>query len=364
MDQLDRHAPRLTVKETFDFAFQCKSGGTHRPIRLKESSEARAVIEEMDKENFLVESVMEGLGIAHVADTFVGNSDVRGVSGGQRRRVTVGEMMQTGWSGTAIMCADEVSNGLDSRSAYDIIRSMSYFSKVFKRTRVISLLQPSPETFSMFDEVIVLSEGHIIYAGPIDQVVEYFEKLGYQLPARMDVADFLQTVSTPDGAELFKPADPSGQHYTAKRFAETFRSSVFGQKIKHQLDSSHPFPLRELAATLDEEMGTDLSLSIDEISDILSEFRIRFRNSFVRSTWLVLKRHFTIWRRDKRFVIANFIKNLVMGLSVGMVFYQADNAVQYFGALFQGMLFIMLGESTPTLFFFINAARVSFKVVI
>jgi hypothetical protein len=73
------------------------------------------------------------------------------------------------------------------------------------------------------------------------------------------------------------------------------------------------------------------------------QLNIQYRNSFLRSTWLVMKRHFTLWIRDRRFVIANFVKNLVMGLSVGMVFFQTNAPAQMFGALFQSMLFIMLG---------------------
>jgi len=146
VDQRDRHSPRLTVKETFDFAFQCRSGGTHRPYGLHRDTEVEEVIRKLDGEDWMVNVTLEGLGLTHVADTFVGDSDVRGVSGGQRRRVTVGEMMQ---SQTPIMCADEISNGLDAASTYDIIRNFLHLTKVMKRTRVVSLLQPSPETFGL-----------------------------------------------------------------------------------------------------------------------------------------------------------------------------------------------------------------------
>lgn len=331
------------MKETFEFAFQCKSGGTHFPTGLQVSPEQRAAFKEMDRKNVLLKFTMNLLGLSHVADTFVGDSDVRGISGGQRRRVTVGEMLQSIPS-SAIMCADEVSNGLDSRSTYDIIKVLADLAKLGSRTRVISLLQPSPETFSLFDEVILLAEGHIIYAGPIAQVVNYFEELGYPLPERMDVADYLQTVSTPDGEELFVPQGSSATHYTAERFAEAFRSSFLGRKIEQQLETPHPYPWvpSDTKRSVDEEAG----LNNNKTSEIPLMLRIQFRNSFTRSTWLVLKRHFTLWLRDRRFLIANFIKNVVMGLSVGMVFIKPSDPTQIFGALFQSMLFIMLGGMT------------------
>jgi ABC-type multidrug transport system ATPase subunit len=252
IDQLERHAPRLTVRETFEFAFQCMSGGTHRPPGYYQDTVSNGTthndsFHNMNVKHTLVQYTMEMLGLSHVADTFVGDSNVRGISGGQRRRVTVGEMLQSIPS-VSVMCADEVSNGLDSRSTFAIINYLADLCRINQRTRVISLLQPSPETFSLFDEVIILAEGHIIYAGPINRVVQYFEGLGYPLPKRMDVADYLQTVSTPDGAELFKPSSGSPQktHFTAKAFAEAFQSSHLGKEIIHALKSPHPHPWRPI----------------------------------------------------------------------------------------------------------------------
>lgn len=167
VEQLDRHAPRLTVKETFDFAFQCRSGGTHAGARKVRDEEAREFIKGLDKEGKRVKLVMEALGIDHVADTFVGNTEIRGVSGGQRRRVTVGEMLQ---ASTPIFCGDEISTGLDAASTYDMVNILMQYTRLSKMTRVISLLQPSPETVSLFDEVLLLAGGKLIYAGPLENV--------------------------------------------------------------------------------------------------------------------------------------------------------------------------------------------------
>ena len=90
--QLDIHAPYLTVKETFDFAFQSRTGGKHENLGI--SSEHLAT--ELDEQRFTENLTIEGLDLSVCADTFVGNSDIRGVSGGQRRRVTVG--------GTLLIC--------------------------------------------------------------------------------------------------------------------------------------------------------------------------------------------------------------------------------------------------------------------
>ena len=107
IDQLDLHAPRLTVEETFDFAYQCKSAGKtlREEDELLKSDEQRRLMKQADADKLRVKIGLLGLGLAGVKDTFVGDSTVRGVSGGQRRRVTVGEMLM---ERTPVLCGDEI----------------------------------------------------------------------------------------------------------------------------------------------------------------------------------------------------------------------------------------------------------------
>jgi ABC-type multidrug transport system ATPase subunit len=79
------------------------------------------------------------LGLNEVKDTFVGDTNVRGVSGGQRRRVTVGEMLM---NSSPVLCGDEISTGLDAASTYDMCEVLCHLGRLQKFTRIISLLQP------------------------------------------------------------------------------------------------------------------------------------------------------------------------------------------------------------------------------
>lgn len=327
--QLDFHAPRLTVKETFDFAFQCKSGGTHIPKELVVTEEAREFVDKLDKEDAFPKNIMEFLGLEHVADTFVGNSEIRGVSGGQRRRVTVGEMVV---SPTPVFCGDEISNGLDAESTHNIIESLMYFGQLLRRVRIISLLQPSPETVSLFDDVILLADGQLLYAGPVDEVEDYFGELGYRAPDCMDVADFLQVLSTPEGQNLFDNTEAERDTpYTLPELVETFRESKHYQRI---IDGQkEPW---ELTWELHQK-GTPTT------SPTVVKLRNEYANTSYRATWLNLCRNLVVWSRDKRFLIANAVKNVIMGVSVGGVFYQTQSVVSIYGVLFQLNLFIMLG---------------------
>lgn len=346
IDQLDIHAPRLTVDETFEFAFQCKNGGTHVHLAdfsdedVKQMKVAKEIGIRADKERLLVELNLKALGLSHVRETFVGDDDIRGVSGGQRRRVTVGEMML---GATPILLGDEISNGLDASSTFEMIQMLALASRDFQRTRIISLLQPSPETVALFDEIILLADGKILYAGPISQVEDYFAMIGYRAPPYMDVADFLQLLSTPaDCHALFQPppelADKQPTPYTASQLAELFRQSKYGERIQANLKEPH----KHVWGSAHNDI--DLSAEVDHLDD--RRYHRKYVNSFLRSMSLNLARSLTLWSRDRRVLMANAAKNIVMGLSVGGVFFQTDDVVSILGVLFQGMLFIMLGAMT------------------
>ena len=92
---------------------------------------------------------------------------------------------------------DEISTGLDSSTTFQIVNSLRQTIHILGGTAVISLLQPAPETYDLFDDIILLSDGLIVYQGPRENVVEFFESMGFKCPERKGVADFLQEVGFP-----------------------------------------------------------------------------------------------------------------------------------------------------------------------
>ena len=89
---------------------------------------------------------------------------------------------------------DEISTGLDSSTTFQIVNSIRQSIHILKGTAIISLLQPAPETYDLFDDIILLSDGQIVYQGPRENVLEFFEHMGFKCPERKGVADFLQEV--------------------------------------------------------------------------------------------------------------------------------------------------------------------------
>lgn len=93
---------------------------------------------------------------------------------------------------TKALFMDEITNGLDSSTAYQIVACLQHLVHLTDATVLISLLQPAPETFDLFDDIILMAEGKIVYHGPRDRILEFFQECGFKCPERKGVADFLQ----------------------------------------------------------------------------------------------------------------------------------------------------------------------------
>jgi ABC-type multidrug transport system ATPase subunit len=208
ISQNDLHVGEMTVRETLDFSAQCQGIGTRYELMEEVSRrEKQAGIQpEADVDAFMKATSLGGvsssiatdyilrvLGLDVCADTMVGDDLHRGISGGQRKRVTTGEMIV---GPTRALFMDEISTGLDSSTTFSIINSLRQAAKILDFTILVSLLQPAPETFNLFDDIILLSEGQVVYHGPRDCVLEFFQSCGFKCPDRKGIADFLQEVSS------------------------------------------------------------------------------------------------------------------------------------------------------------------------
>ncbi|GAX16151.1 hypothetical protein FisN_3Hh368 [Fistulifera solaris] len=323
IDQIDRLHPFLTVEETCKFAWLCRSGGTHHRELFGEGADVEAMVAQMDQDFFVVKRVLELLGLARVKDTFVGDSQkVRGVSGGERKRVTVAEMMVLS---TPVCCMDEISTGLDAATTYDITRDMAAASRVTSSVRIVSLLQPPPETVANFDELILLSEGQIIYCGPVDRAIPYFEELGYEIPERMDAADWLQALPK-DGSMYLKDPNQKQKHLTTQQFHEKFYSSEMGKAILENIEQQHETP------PVVQTMAT-----------------IRYRSTSFQSLKLLIDREFTLWWRDKYQIKAKIMQTVIMGTIVGTLYFQLSDIQSVVGVLFQSVFFVIVGGMTSVI---------------
>jgi ABC-type multidrug transport system ATPase subunit len=95
---------------------------------------------------------------------------------------------------TKVLFMDEISTGLDSSTTFQIVKCIQQIVHLGEATVLASLLQPAPEVFDLFDDVMLLSEGQIVYQGPREYVLEFFERCGFRCPQRKGVPDFLSNI--------------------------------------------------------------------------------------------------------------------------------------------------------------------------
>ncbi|CAN4128179.1 unnamed protein product [Withania somnifera] len=262
ISQNDLHIGEMTVRETLAFSARCQGVGAKYEIlaelarREKEENIKpdpdvdifmKSAWNEGQEANVVTDYTLKILGLELCADTLVGDEMIRGISGGQRKRLTTGEMM-VGPARALFM--DEISTGLDSSTTYQIVNSIRQSIHILQGTAVISLLQPTPETYNLFDEIILLSDGKIVYQGPRENVLEFFEYMGFKCPERKGVADFLQEVtSRKDQEQYWARRDETYKFITVHDFSEAFQSFHVGRKLGDELaipfdkSKSHPAAL-------------------------------------------------------------------------------------------------------------------------
>ncbi|PQQ21430.1 pleiotropic drug resistance protein 2-like [Prunus yedoensis var. nudiflora] len=248
ISQHDLHYGEMTVRETLDFSGRCLGVGTRYEMLVeasrREKQEGIKPDPEIDafmkatavagqKTSLITDYVLKILGLDICADIMVGDDMRRGISGGQKKRVTTGEMLV---GPAKVFFMDEISTGLDSSTTFQIIKYMKQMVHIMDVTMVISLLQPAPETFDLFDDIILLSEGQIVYQGPRENVLEFFEHMGFKCPQRKGVADFLQEVTSKKDQEQywFRKNQPY-KYISVTEFAHAFNSFHIFQKLSEDL---------------------------------------------------------------------------------------------------------------------------------
>eukprot|EP00227_Mantoniella_beaufortii_P011174 CAMPEP_0197591472 /NCGR_PEP_ID=MMETSP1326-20131121/13381_1 /TAXON_ID=1155430 /ORGANISM="Genus nov. species nov., Strain RCC2288" /LENGTH=1392 /DNA_ID=CAMNT_0043156947 /DNA_START=71 /DNA_END=4249 /DNA_ORIENTATION=- len=293
VEQVDTHLPFLNVKETAQFSHENSTPAPADPALHADKLRA----------------VTSLLALDGCINTIIGNDLVRGVSGGEKKRVTVAEALVTN---VRLLCMDEISTGLDAAVTYNIIAALREWARTTNGTAVIALLQPTPEVFNQFDQLMLLREGAPVYHGPRDKAVEHFTKLGFVAPnpgSGEDIADwFVNLVATPQKAFMkgssLKLANlaSSGAPVTTKALAAAWRASPLFA------------PGAAPAAAPDAvELKTPFAKS---------QYGVAYPHSYASHFRSVLARQVTVTVRNKLFVTARMFSAIVTSLILGSVWYQ------------------------------------------
>ncbi|XP_020260301.1 pleiotropic drug resistance protein 2-like isoform X1 [Asparagus officinalis] len=292
ISQHDLHHPEMTVRETLDFSGRCLGVGIRYDLlselsrREKEAgiqpdpqidAYMKSTAMEGQKTSLATNYILQVLGLDVCADIIIGDEMIRGISGGQKKRVTTGEML-AGPARAVFM--DEISTGLDSSTTFQIVKFLRQMVHVMDGTILISLLQPPPETFELFDDIILLSDGQIVYHGPRETILEFFEFVGFKCPERKGVADFLQEATSKKDQEQYwyKESEPY-RYISVPEFAQIFKSFLVGQRLSEDLKAPYEKSKTHPAALATENYGIS---SWELFKACLSrEWLLMKRNSFL-----------------------------------------------------------------------------------
>uniref|UniRef100_A0A453E9V3 ABC transporter domain-containing protein n=1 Tax=Aegilops tauschii subsp. strangulata TaxID=200361 RepID=A0A453E9V3_AEGTS len=254
---------------------------------------------------------------------------VKGISGGQKKRLTTGELLV---GSARVLFMDEISTGLDSATTYQIIKYLRDSTHALDGTTIISLLQPAPETYELFDDVILISEGQIVYQGPREYAADFFAAMGFRCPERKNVADFLQEVlSKKDQQQYWCQYDYPYQFVSVTKFAEAFKTFVIGKRLHEDLDRPYNRKHNHPAALSTSNYGVK---------------RLEILKSNFQWQRLLMKRNSFIY-------VFKFIQLLLVALITMTVFFRTtmhhdsvDDGIIYLGALYFAIVMILFNGFT------------------
>ncbi|XP_010515840.1 PREDICTED: ABC transporter G family member 37 isoform X2 [Camelina sativa] len=252
ISQYDLHIAEMTVRETVDFSARCQGVGSRTDIMMEVSKreKEKGIIPDTEVDAYMKAISVEGLkrslqtdyilkilGLDICAETLIGDVMRRGISGGQKKRLTTAEMIV---GPTKALFMDEITNGLDSSTAFQIVKSLQQFAHISSATVLVSLLQPAPESFDLFDDVMLMAKGRIVYHGPRGEVLKFFEDCGFECPERKGVADFLQEViSKKDQAQYWRHEDLPYSFVSVEMLSKKFKELSIGKKIEETLSKPY-----------------------------------------------------------------------------------------------------------------------------
>lgn len=323
----DLHFPMLPVKDTLDFA-----------LRLRKPKNEPESTTQFSKR--MTHQILASLGISHTYDTIVGDAFVRGVSGGERKRISLAEVLAVN---PALACWDNPIRGLDSSSALSFLELLKNMSRRTGMSNIATLYQVSEAMYQYFDRVLVMYEGQMIFCGPASRAKQYFMELGFHCPERQTTADFLTAVTSPV-ERAFQKTYTGPCYDTAESLAQIFRNSNDYRILQQEMIIYH------------EHIASDTSITSSFQSDV-SEMRSKLSpksasepSSFGTQTLAALRRQYKLTWKDRNtvFTVLGLIiaNSVIIASGYYMAPKTATGSFERSGALFFALVYFTLNALT------------------
>jgi ABC-type multidrug transport system ATPase subunit len=272
--QHDVLLPTLSVRETLQYAAE---------LRLPPPTTA-------EERLAIVEEVLLELGLRECADTRLGNSNHKGCSGGEKRRTSLAVQLL---ANPSVLFLDEITTGLDATTALQLIATLKQLARK-GRTVIITLHQPRSQMWDMFDNVLLLSEGSLVYGGAKDVCIPYFETLGYPLAAFFNPFEHIIEITAIDTRS--KDAE-TASHLRVKRLKQAWKASSKSTETEKNIMNAG--------------------------SQILQPNRSSFQHQVRVQTARTMK---TAWR-DPFGIFGSLLEAISLGLITGWVFLNIDESL-------------------------------------
>ncbi|KFQ37514.1 ATP-binding cassette sub-family G member 2, partial [Mesitornis unicolor] len=281
----------LTIRENLKFS---------AALRLPKS------VKEQEK-NERVDQIIKELGLSKVADSKVGTQFTRGVSGGERKRTNIGmELIMD----PAILFLDEPTTGLDASTANTVLLLLKRMAQQGK-TIIFSIHQPRYSIFRLFDNLTLLAAGRVLYHGPAQHAIDYFQSLGYMCEPYNNPADFFLDIINGDSTAVAMSkmdetnTESTEEHHEydktlAENLAEKYSNSAYYQETKAILENIYMGKKKKSKAVFRQ---------------------ITYANSFLHQLKWVSKRTFKNLVGNPQASIAQVCVTALLGLIVGAIFF-------------------------------------------
>ncbi|KAH6672820.1 multidrug resistance protein CDR1 [Verticillium dahliae] len=301
--EVDHHFPQLTVGDTLYFAAAARC-----PKNVPAGISRHEYIEH------LRDVTMAMFGISHTKNTRVGDDFVRGVSGGERKRVTIAE---ASLSYSPLQCWDNSTRGLDSANAIEFCRTLRTQADVMGCTSCVAIYQ-APQTAY---DVLVLYEGRQIFFGKTSRAQAYFEELGFICPDQQTTADFLTSMTSSD-ERVICPGWENKTPRTPDEFSKAWKESRDRAELLEDVEDylvRHPFHGDHYNKFIE-------SRRLDQAST--QRAKSPFTLSYLQQMNLTLARSFLMLKTDPSLTLTMLTINFIQAIVVSSVFYNLPGGAE------------------------------------
>lgn len=318
----DLHHATLTVEQTLGFALDTKT-----PKKLP------AGLTKTDFKQQVITMLLKMFNIEHTRNTVVGGPFIRGVSGGERKRVSIAEMLITN---ACILSWDNSTRGLDASTALDFVKSLRIQTDLYRTTTFVSLYQASENIYKEFDKVMVIDGGKEVYFGPIGKARAYFEGLGFAPRPRQTTPDYVTGCTDEFERQYAEGHSPENAPHSPETLAAAFAASDISKNLDKEMQDYRERLKQET------KQYEDFKVAVRE-SKRSGAKRSVYAVGFHQQVWALMKRQFVLKMQDRLALILGWIRSIVVAIVIGTLFLNlgetSASAFSKGGLMFVSLLF-------------------------